>query len=201
MSFEVVGAGRAAEARAARLLRRSWWVVGLRGLLAIALGIVALTRPAMTLSLFLTILGVYLLCDGVVTLFSAFHAASRGRTWWPYLVEGLISFGVGVLGLARPGPLANALLVLIAARAIIVGVVEIGTGISARRTSGGAAWLLAVGGVASLAFGLLLLGRPSVGLLALVWSFGIYAIAFGLFLDGEALRARRAGRRLEARTS
>jgi uncharacterized membrane protein HdeD (DUF308 family) len=160
--------------------------------LAIVLGIVALTRPAMTMSLFVAILSIYLLCDGVVTVFSAFHAASRGYTFWPYLLEGVVSAGVGVLGLVRPGPIAMIMLVLIAARALIVGVIEIGTGLSARRISSTTMFLLGLAGVASVAFGLLLLGRPSVGVFALAWSFGIYAIAFGLLLDVQALRGRRA---------
>lgn len=201
MTIEAKTSRGMTEAAAARLLNRSWWVLGLRGLLAIVLGIVALTRPAMTMSLFVRILGLYLLCDGVVTLFSTFHAASRGKTFWPYLFEGLVSFAVGVLGLTRPGPVAMILLVLIATRAIIVGIVEIGTGLSARRLNSTATFLLGLAGVASVAFGLLLLGRPSVGVFALAWSFGIYAIAFGLLLDVQALRGRRASRRLEGQTA
>jgi uncharacterized membrane protein HdeD (DUF308 family) len=48
-----------------------------------------------------------------------------------------------------------------------------------------------------VAFGLVLLRSPSVGMLALAWSFGIYAIAFGLLLDVQAFQVRRASRRLE----
>jgi uncharacterized membrane protein HdeD (DUF308 family) len=187
------------ETTAANLLRRSSWVIALRGLLAIVLGIVALTRPAMTMTAFLWLLSIYLMFDGVVTLASTFHAASRGRTWWPYLLEGLLSFAVGLFGLLRPGPLAMLALVLVAARAVIVGVIEIGTGISVRRQTGASGWLLGLGGVASVAFGLLLIGRPSVGVFALVWSFGIYAIAFGVLLEGAAFKGRSAANRLEQR--
>jgi uncharacterized membrane protein HdeD (DUF308 family) len=191
----------AEEGSAARVMKRSAWGIALRGLLAIVLGIVALTRPAMTLSAFVSMLAIYLMGDGLVTLFSTYHAASRGRAWWPYLLEGLLSLGVGLFGLLRPSGLAMLVLVLVAVRAIIVGVVEIGTGISVRRAAGTSGWLLGFGGVASVAFGLLILGRPSVGLLALVWAFSIYAIAFGVLLDGAALTARNEAGRLERRTA
>ena len=187
---------------AAQLFRRAWWAVALRGLLAIMLGIVALTRPHMTMSVLILILAGYLVCDGILTLFAAFHAAARGRTWWPYLLEGLLSFAVGIFGLARPTPLAMMILVLVAVRAIVVGVVEIGTGISVRRASGASGWLLGLCGVASVAFGLLVLGRPSIGVFALAWSLGIYAIAFGLLMDVQAFRAKgEETRRLRTRTT
>jgi len=186
---------------AVRLLRRSTWVIALRGVLAIVLGVIALTRPALTMAAFLGILAIYLMVDGIITLATTFYAASRGRTWWPYLLEGLLSFAVGLFGLLRPGPLAMLALVLVAVRSVVVGIVEIGTGISLRRESGGSGWLLGLGGVASVAFGLLLIGRPSVGVFALVWSFGIYAIAFGVLLEGVALKGRSAASRLERRTA
>jgi uncharacterized membrane protein HdeD (DUF308 family) len=185
------------EGAAAGLLKRSWWAVGIRGVLAIVLGIFALVRPGMTLTAFLVTLGVYLVADGLVTIFSAFYARRQGETFWPYLFEGLVSVGVGILGLVHPGPIAMILLVLVAARSIIVGLIEIGTGLSARRMSGWSALLLGIAGVASVAFGLVLLRSPSVGMLALAWSFGIYAIAFGLLLDVQAFQVRRASRRLE----
>ena len=183
------------------LLRKSALVIGLRGILAIILGIVALRRPAATLSTFVMVLAVYLMLDGVLTLASTFYAASRGRTWWPYLLEGLVSFAVGLIGFVRPSTLTAVVLVLVALRAIVVGIAELGTGLSVRRTMGASAALLVVGGLASIAFGVVLFARPSIGLLALVWTFGVYAIAFGVILDGVALKTRSAASELQHRTA
>jgi uncharacterized membrane protein HdeD (DUF308 family) len=191
--------GEESEGTATSLLRRSALVIGLRGILAIVLGIVALRRPAATLSAFVTILAIYLMCDGVLTLASTLYAASRGRTWWPYLLEGLVSFAVGLIGLARPNTLTAVVLVLVALRAIVVGIAELGTGISARRTIGAPAVLLVLGGLASFAFGVVLFARPSIGLFALVWTFGVYAIAFGVLLDAVALKTRSAATEMRQR--
>jgi uncharacterized membrane protein HdeD (DUF308 family) len=178
------------------LFKRAWWAIALRGVLAIVLGIVMLTWPGITLGVFIAMLGVYLFFDGIFTMVAAFHASHEGQSWWPYLLEGLLSIGVGLLAFARPTAMALAVLVLVAIRAIVVGGVEIGTGISIRRATKTSPWLLWLSGIASILFGVLLLRSPAYGLLALVWLAGVYTIVFGILLDAEAFRLRGVERRL-----
>jgi uncharacterized membrane protein HdeD (DUF308 family) len=201
--FVRMGAQRDHEdAGAGNLFRRAWWAVALRGVLAIIFGIMILTRPGTTLALLVATLGVYLFFDGLFTLVAAFRAAEHGRTWWPYLIEGLFSIAVGLLAFARPGSLLLFLVMLIAVRAIVVGAAEVGTGMSVRRTTGSSAWMLWLGGLASIVFGVLLIGNATFGLLALVWMAGIYTIVFGVLLDVEAFRLKDAGpRHLATRTT
>src|SRR5262252_51835 len=175
------------------VFRRAWWAVGLRGLTAIVLGIMMLTAPRPTFSLLVALLGIYVFIDGVFTLVAAFHAESHGQNWWPYLLEGLLSIGVGLLAFSRPGVLGFILLVLIRIRSIVVGLAEIATGVSVRRSLGTPTVLLWLGGLASVAFGVLLLALPAIGVLALMWVAGVYALIFGVLLDTEALRLRRFG--------
>jgi uncharacterized membrane protein HdeD (DUF308 family) len=177
---------------AAQLIRRSWWLLATRGLLAILLGIVALTRPGITFSFFVMLLGFYLAVDGLLTIVSSLYEARGGRTFWPYLFEGLISLAVGILGMARPTPLGMVLILLIAVRAFMVGIIEIGTGLSARRADRRSGALLGLAGVVSIAFAVLFIARPSAGVVVMAWTFGLYAIIFGLFMDFEAFRTRGA---------
>jgi uncharacterized membrane protein HdeD (DUF308 family) len=176
--------------RAGPFLQRAWWVLALRGLLAIVIGIAMVTRPGRTLSVVLATLGVYLLLDGGLALAATLQAARGKHRWWPYLMEGLVSIGVGLLALARPSGMALAIVVVIAARAIITGIVEIATGRSVGRTARASGWILGLSGIASLAFGVLLFANPGVGLLTLVWMAGMYGVVFGLLMAGEAFQLR-----------
>ena len=185
-------------APAAIMFRRGAGTMALRGIIAILLGVMVLMRPARTLAVFVAFLALYLTVDGILTLASAFRAAAGERKWWPYMVEGLLSLAVGLIGLARPGGLALMVLALFAVRAIVVGLVEMGTAVSVGRVQHGAGWLLGLAGLISLAFGLLLLARPAFMLVTGAWIFGTYAIAFGLFLEVEAAHTRNVARSLTA---
>jgi uncharacterized membrane protein HdeD (DUF308 family) len=175
---------------ASNLFKRAWWVIALRGVLAIVLGIVMLSYPGLTMASFVALLGGYLFFDGVGTLLAMTQAAQRGRSWGPYLVEGLLSIIVGVCALLRPSSALLFLVILFAVRALVVGAIEIATGMSIRRATGRSPWLLWIAGLASIVFGLILFGRPGVGVLALAWSAGLYAIIFGIMLDAEAFRMK-----------
>jgi len=194
------GAMGLSHATAGELFKRGWWAIVLRGVCAIVLGVVMLSWPGVALAVLIAMLGVYFFLDGLFTMGAAFSAAHRGRSWGPYVLEGLPSVAIGILAFARPTSAALFVVLLIAARAIVVGALEIGTGVSVRKATGHAPWMLWLGGVASLAFGALLFARPGVGLLALVWTAGIYLIIFGIMLDGEAFRLRGAARGLTTST-
>jgi uncharacterized membrane protein HdeD (DUF308 family) len=193
------------EARGGRtvgqLFRRSWWAIGLRGVLGIVLGVAMLSYPAMTLAVFIAMIGFYLFLDGMFTLVATFHAAEQERSWGPYLVEGLVSVGLGILALARPSAALLLIILMLALRALVVGLVEVGTGLAIRRETGRAPWLLSLGGIASLLFAALLIARPGIAALALVWAIGAYAIVFGVLLTGDAFRLHETSERLATHTT
>jgi uncharacterized membrane protein HdeD (DUF308 family) len=178
------------ESAAGDVFRRAWWAIALRGLAAIVLGIIILTSPRPTFSLLVALLGIYVFVDGIFSLVATFHASAAGQRWWPYLLEGLVSIGVGLLAFARPGRAGFVLLVLVAIRSIVVGAAEIATGVGVRRSIGASAVLLWLGGIVSIIFGVILLARPAIGVLALMWVVGAYALVFGVLLDSEAFRLR-----------
>lgn len=175
---------------ASNLFKRAWWAMALRGVVAIVLGIVMLTYPGLTLAAFVSLLGAYVFVDGVITLVAMAKAAHRGRSWGPYLAEGLLSIAVGIYAFARPSHALVFLVILLAVRALVVGFVEIGTGFSIKRSTGRSPWLLWMSGAASLIFGLILFGRPGAAGLALAWTVGLYAVIFGILLDAEAFRLK-----------
>lgn len=80
-------------------------------------------------------------------------------------------------------------LALIAVWAIARGLIEIAGAIALRKVIEGE-WLLALSGMLSVGFGLLLLIRPGQGALALITVIGLYLMLFGAITAALALRLR-----------
>jgi uncharacterized membrane protein HdeD (DUF308 family) len=172
-------------------LTRNWWVLVVEGVLAIVFGILAFFVPAITLAALVLLFGAYAFIDGIFSIVAAVRA-QEGSPWWALVIRGVAGIGIGIVTILWPGITAIALLFLIAAWAIITGVLEIVAAIRLRRQISGE-WLLALAGIASLAFGILLLVSPGAGALAVVWIIGAYAIIFGALLIVLGLRLRAHG--------
>jgi uncharacterized membrane protein HdeD (DUF308 family) len=163
-----------------QFIGRNWWLLVLRGICAILFGVLAFTWPGMTLGALVLLFGVYAFADGILAFVAAF-SNSTGRPWWALVLGGLVSIAAAMATFLYPGITAMALLVLIALWAIVTGVVEIAAAIQLRREIKGEVWL-GLAGLASLLFGVVLLARPGVGALAVVWMIGGYSVMFGVLL-------------------
>jgi len=113
------------------------------------------------------------------------------RYWGVLLLEGTAGIIAGVIAIVWPDITALALLYLIAAWAVVTGILEIATAFSGRLPVA-QEWTLAVAGILSVVFGVLLAVLPGVGLLSLVWLIGVYAIVFGVLLLIRAFQLRTA---------
>lgn len=171
------------------VLARNWWMLALRGLAALVFGLLTLFYPGITLAVLLLLFGAYALVYGLFTIVAAL-ANRRGQPYWlGLLVGGVVSVLIGVLTFMRPGVTGLALLYLIAAWAIVIGVSEIVAGIRLRKVITGE-WLLVLSGVLSVVFGLALLVFPGAGALAVTLWIGAYATVLGILLIALAFRLR-----------
>jgi uncharacterized membrane protein HdeD (DUF308 family) len=168
---------------------RNWWVFLVRGLAAILFGILAFLWPGITLFVLVLFWGAYALVDGIFALIAAFSGQAAQQRWWVLLLEGLLGIAAGIVTFLWPGMTAIALLYLIAAWAIVGGVLEIAAAIRLRQEIEGE-WLLALSGVASIIFGVLMVIWPGAGALAVVWLIAGYAIVFGVLMIALAFRLR-----------
>jgi uncharacterized membrane protein HdeD (DUF308 family) len=167
----------------------SRWGLALRGIAAIIFGLLVWTWPGMVLHVLVVMFGIFAITGGVFAILAGVRATTS-RNRWLLIAEGVLSVLAGIVALGWPAITAVALLFLIALWAIVTGVVEI---IGAFRTGGAGAieWLLILSGVISIIFGILLFVWPHLGLLALVWLIGIYAVIYGVMMlirafSGEA---------------
>ena len=166
-----------------------WGALAIRGIFAVLFGLVALFWPGVTVLALVLLFGAYAFVDGIFAIVAAFRQADQ-RVRWLILLEGVLGIVIGVVAFIWPQSAALAFLYLIAAWAIITGILEIAAAVGLRRVTRGE-WALIVGGVASVIFGVLLAVWPGAGLLALVWIFGIYALLFGVMQLVLAYRVRR----------
>ncbi|GGK76204.1 hypothetical protein Sme01_51980 [Sphaerisporangium melleum] len=179
---------------------RHWWVPAVRGACAILFGILAVVWPLITLLTLVVLFGAYAIVSGAMAVYGAFRGVHPrdSRTW--LAVSGVLGIAAGLIAWIWPGITALALLVLIAAYAVVVGVAEI-VAAFARRRAGDTEWSHLASGVLAVIFGVLLFAWPASGALALTWLIGLFAILYGASLLLLAHRMREAGRRGAAGTA
>ena len=178
------------------MLSRFWWLLLLRGVLAILFGIAAIAWPGITLVTLVIMFAAYAFVDGV---FDVVHAISHRKEiehWGLLLIEGLCGIAFGALAFLAPGLTtfvgSVVIAMYIAAWAIVTGVIRIVMAVRLRKEIDGE-WLLALSGVVSIALGLVMMARPDVGVLAMLYAIAAWAIVLGVVLIVFAFRARRFG--------
>ena len=163
-----------------------------RGLAALVFGVITLVWPKLTLLVLVLLFGIFAVISGI----TAVGIALRNREehgWVVHLLEGIVGILTGVVALVWPGITALAFLFLLAAWAISTGILELIAPLSFPMSVGHAV-LLALAGLISVVFGVLIAFRPAVGLLTVVWLIGGYAIVFGVLHLVAYFEARAAAR-------
>ena len=167
-----------------------WWLLLLRGIAAILFGVLAFIWPGLTLVTLVLMFGAFALVDGAIVLGAAFSGAAKPMpSWWLVLV-GLLGIAAGIVTFLWPGMSAILLILFIGAWAVAHGIFEIVGAIQLRKEIENE-WMLILGGIISVIFGIIVLIAPGAGALALVWWIAIYSIVFGVMFVAFALRLRR----------
>lgn len=172
----------------AAILVGNWWALALRGALAILFALVAFFLPGVTATVLVLFFGAYAFVDGIFALIAGLRAARHHGRSAPLLVEGILNLLIGIFFFLWPGIALVTLIYVIAIWAVITGVVLIAAGVALIRHSG--EWLLILGGIISVLFGIVLFFAPVAGIVALTWWLGFYALLFGIALLVAAFRIR-----------
>jgi len=166
-----------------------WGIPALRGIIAIAFGVLAALSPGITLLSLVALFAAYALLGGAVSIFGAVKSRRAGEEWWIPLLLGLVSIGAGIVAVVHPGLTALIFVLLIGANALVTGVLDIVAAIRLRKQIKGE-WMLALSGLMSVVFGALVFLFPGAGAIALVWLISLYALFTGFLLLGLAFRLR-----------
>ncbi len=170
-------------------LAKNWWLLLLRGIAAIIFGLLAFAWPGLTLLTLILFYGAFALVDGVLAIVTAITGGVPGSRWWLAIV-GLLGIAAGLLTFLTPGLTALVLLFFIAGWAIVTGVFEIIGAIKLRKEIDNE-WLLILGGIISVLFGVGMMLAPGAGALALVWVIGAYSVVMGVLFVALAFRLKK----------
>ena len=170
-------------------IARNWWTVALRGAFAILFGLLTIAWPQLTVVVLVALFGAWALLDGIAAFMAAWRSAEARQTWWPFLVTGVLGVGAAIVTWVWPQITALSLLYVIAVWAIASGALQIAAAIRMRKVITNEFWL-ALAGVGSVVFGLLVLVFPGAGAIGIAWAIGWYAILFGILLVMLGFRLR-----------
>ena len=161
--------------------RLNWWLLALRGLMAVLFGVLAFTWPGATLITLVWLFGAFALVNGILSLVLAAKTPKGYPKVGSLIFGGLLGILAGLLAFVMPGITALGLLILIAAWAIVTGIMELMAAVRLRKIINNE-WLLVLAGIASVVFGVLLLFQPAAGALVLIWWIGAWALLSGILL-------------------
>ena len=168
-----------------------------RGLLAIAVGIVSVIWPNITVSAFVILFAVYAFIAAGTDVMRAFSSKRAGPVAG-YLLLAVLSLAAGIGALVWPGVTALVLVIWIGAWALVTGVVEMAMAFPQGQTAGARA-MWSLGGLVSIALGVVLFIHPDIGAASLATVFGLFSIVYGVsavVLSVQARHAKSTARRL-----
>jgi len=176
----------------ARGLAGGWSSLALRGACALVFGVVSFIWPGLSLTTLVLIWGAYALIDGGVAVLAGFKSKI-----WSLVFIGVIGVLAGIGTFMYPGMTALVLLYFIAAWAVITGILALYIAIHLRKELSGE-WVLALAGVLSVLFGVMLIANPGAGALSVIWLIAAYAVAFGILLLTLAFKLKGLGGKFAA---
>lgn len=174
------------------LYGKYWWSFFIRGIIAVLFGLAALVLPGITLEILAILLAAFLVADGLLLLIVSFRSKASGPQWWLLLLEGLAGIVIGVPAFAWPGLTVLAVILIVGFWALLTGILEIAAAIKLRHEVRDE-WMLGLGGIISVLFGIILFVNPGLGAVVLALLIGAYALIFGLSLIFLGLKLRRHG--------
>jgi len=162
------------------VLAKNWWAIGIRGVLGILFGLIALFLPGATMLSLVLVFAAYAFVDGVFAIVSAVREAHAHERWGYLVLEGVVDIAVAAVAVLWPGITVVAFVFLVAFWAILTGILEL---MAAFRLDfiDGRGWLI-FGGIVSILYGALLIVAPMIGAVVLTWWLGAYALVFGVSL-------------------
>ena len=159
-----------------------------RGVLAVAVGIIALAWPQVTVLALVYLFAVYAFIAAGLEAMRAFSSRAAGPVFG-HLLLGLVDLAAGVIALVWPGPTALVLVLIVASWAVVAGGFELAATFGRGEPAGTRA-LFVLGGLVSIAFGVVLFAHPGAGAVTLALLFGLFNLIYGGWALAQGIELR-----------
>ncbi len=178
-----------------------WWMILIRGIALLLLGLLAIAWPGLTLLILAYFFALYVLVAGIINTISGIVSINKRRGWFLSLLLGIIELGVGVYVLRIPGLPLALFIAVIGFTFMVQGILEIIVAFADRDV--GTRVLEIITGILGVIAGFFILRYPLAGGIAFVWVIGIYgliggairiAIALSVYAEEEAGKVAPAKR-------
>jgi len=187
-----------AQSEIGQAVKRLWWALVIRGVLAIILGIFIIARPMESVAALALVIAIWAVVQGIVSMVHALDLRTVAPHWWLVLLSGLISTGFGVAALYYyPGLSLTFAVVWTAWWLMLGGIAGISVAVQERRLGMSWGWTMTLG-VLGVAVGIYAFMSPPVTLVALMALISAYAIIGGLLLLVGAYRLRTTADDIQA---
>lgn len=174
------------------LLFKNWWVLLLKGILLVIFGILSFMNPGITLATLVLWFAIFMMIDGVFSIFAVVSNWKTEEDKWLLLAEGTLGVILGFLVYRSPGTFLSFIAFVISFWAIFSGISRIAMAIQLRKEIEGEGWLI-LSGVLSVIFGIIVFAQPGIGITTLMWIMATFAILTGVLLIVLSLKLRKAG--------
>jgi len=169
-------------------LQKNWWLIALRGTIAIIFGLLAIFSPYIVIFSLMTFFGFFLALSGVLIITLALLGELDSRLL--RIVEGIIFIATGILVLMNPVSSAAGIMIFIAAWAIVSGIIQIMAAIRLRKVITNE-WMTILNGVISILFGIVLAANLITGAAVITMFFGVFILLSGILYLIFAFRVKK----------
>jgi uncharacterized membrane protein HdeD (DUF308 family) len=189
------------------IMSKFWWILAVRGVLGIVLGISAVVwiltldqvfpqvfgfflflKAAEIVATLILLMGLYAFIDGLFAILLGAQDYGGGKRWWMLLAEGVVSVSLGSIAWFWTDGAVLVLLYWIGAWAVVTGFLEITQAFDLNEYKDRRRPFLFAGSC-SILFGIIILALPVAGI-DLVWLMGGFAFASGIPILALALKLR-----------
>lgn len=162
-------------------LFKNWWLLTVKGLLAIIFGIFAISMPGTTLVTLMIYFGIVILIGGILLIMGSVSHKKNNKKWQNWMFEGALDIIIGLVIIFFPKFSIDVFIIILAIWAITVGFSQL---FNAMNTHQGtkSKWLMLLNALIVIIFAIVLFINPFEGAVVVTYLVGIFAIIFGLFI-------------------